>query len=329
MSKNSLRTFLSVGLLGSCGACNTPPEEPISIRTQGSELSTTTRSRPLRISLLQRSGSDAAAQVRDVLGVVVGGDVKEEDFELVASRSNDRVVGRVRSNPRVVGSYQPTKDEVDVTDLDVAADVYSTHDVGESLARSLANDVLRNLIQRGVVSTGLYDFANAHREFLKQGSGAIGQEPVVLIKEYRYFIPAKFDGIPINDGGQTDLGIRVSVHRSGSIAGVRISGLGAVVDEVEGTPTTHRVSEARLNARALSEFPNAEVTPVGLRYSLAPGYESEPVVATSAFRISPVRLVEGRIVHSRSMMVYYSVADPLAEPRVWPQVIGHEVGAPR
>src|SRR5690606_39086655 len=108
-----------------------------------------------------------------------------------------------------------------------------------------------------------------------------------------------------------------------------VSGLGAVISEVAGTSTVHKVRNASLNARALSEFPNAEVTPLGLRYSIAPGHESDPVVAMAAFRVTPERVVDGRFIRSRSMMVYYSVDDSLAEPRVWPEIIGHETGAPR
>jgi hypothetical protein len=169
------------------------------------------------------------------------------------------------------------------------------------------------MVTAGVVRDGDYPLAKTTMTKLVQGIGdSTGAPPQESVKEYRFFVPRVLDGILVNDGGQLDLGLQVSIHRGGKLRGVRLSGAG--LDMSLGASVATRVLAEDLDRRVREDFANSEVEPLGLRYSMGP-LHSEP---RHAYKISRRAVVDGREVRSRAIIAYYSVVDAARPPEIWP-----------
>jgi hypothetical protein len=130
-----------------------------------------------------------------------------------------------------------------------------------------------------------------------------GAPPVESVKEYKFFVPRKVNGIVVNDGGLHDLGLKVMIHRSGALRGIRIKAANLVVSL--GAVLQERVDSSDLDQRVHVDFPSSIIEPLGLRYSLG-ATSAEP---RRAYQVARRTLVDGYVVNSRAKIVYYSITD--------------------
>jgi hypothetical protein len=261
-----------------------------------------------------RSEDEIKRKTAALLGVFAGGSgVAASDVSAATLAANRIALSATNRVPGVRANYDADTDSFEAVDVELAR-VRDGVEVSEADARKKFEAALASLVAANVVSEGDYVPADARVSRVIQGIGSsTGGAPVESTKEYRFFVPRKIGGIVVNDGGQHDIGVRIMVHRSGALRGIRVSGAG--VKPSMGNATTRQIAVDSLDKRVESDFPNSEITPLGLRYSLgASGAEPRQV-----YKVSRRELMDGVVVHARAQMVYYSATNASLPPEIWPK----------
>jgi hypothetical protein len=315
----ALLVVSTVGLSACTSKIDEPERNPNETRTSaGSALNVPAELRAISITLPSRS-SDQVKQSAAALFRVFAGGAQIQSSEIASARmpgSGPEVLalGAPQRFPSVRVQYYSSTDTFELNDVELAR-VRDGVEVSESQAKGRAETVLQSLVASAIVAGDDYSLADAQISRVVQGIGhSSGGPPVESTKEYRFFVPRKLDGIVLNDGGHRDLGLKIMIHRSGALKGLKISGLGVNVASAPGV-IPRRLDSGTLDARVRTEFPSSEITPLGLRYSLgAKGGEPRQV-----YKVSRQSMVDGHLVKSRAVMVYYSVADGSTPPETWPK----------
>jgi hypothetical protein len=310
MSKLFWRAMLLVPvvLAAACSARVDEPTESSPVRDQSRAESKPVRS--FSLTLKERSDSDLKVVTAKLLRIVGQGESNAAD-KVVLVRREDRVaLGAPEIYPSLRAQYErPDLFEVSNVELPRVRDGVL---ISDEEAEARAGAVLEQLRAEGLVATD-ESIADAETSQVIQGVGhSDGSAPVRSVKEYRFFLPLKLDGIVVNDGEQQDLGVRIAIHRSGAVQSVRIRGLSVNAQEV-GDPVPRVLTSSRLDDVVAADHPGAETVNVGLRYSLG----AEAGQPRQVYQISRTSVVDGATVRSRASMVYYSVLTE-RPPQVWP-----------
>lgn len=215
---------------------------------------------------------------------------------------------------RIRVQYDASNDTFEATDVELSR-VRDGASVSEKEARAEFDEVAAKLISSGVVEASDYDLNDVRVSRMVQGIGhSSGGAPTETTKEYRFFAPRKINGVVLADAGQRELGLRVAIHKSGMLKGIKASAIGVLVSEGK-SAVTRSVDQATLDRRVAAEFPDSTVTSLGTRYTLGTKGLSEP---RQAYQVSRRSVIDGQVVNSRAQVVSYSVADRSAPPQIWP-----------
>jgi hypothetical protein len=310
---NKLRFWTILIVLLVLSACSGRVDEP-----QGSPsgrasnaLTTPATLRGFSIGIPQRDQTQAKEPVASLLAILSGEPIEPLDVAADSTSATKHIFG-VKKLPTIRAEWDSSTDTFNAIDVELAR-VRDGVEVSESEARGRASAALQSMVAHGVIAPDAFSMSDADVHRVVQGVGSsAGEAPVESTKEFRFFLPRRIDGIVVNDGGHLDLGMRILVHRSGVVRGIKISGLGlsaTVAAGSEGQPIDSSVFDRRVTA----EFPDSTITPLGLRYSL--GSDGEP---RQVYRVSRNVMVDGALVHSRAKLVYYSTKDGSTAPQIWP-----------
>jgi hypothetical protein len=181
--------------------------------------------------------------------------------------------------------------------------------VGEEVAREAFEHALDALRAEGAPEAEGLDLTQVHVARLSQGAGRLG-EPSTMhtrVQQYIFSAPRVVDQVVISDSS-----LSVGVHRDGTLASIRSSGLLATphADARRGSLRSRRTSKAQLEERVQREFPGAGAHSLGLRYigSLRDATTAQGVAPHEVYLVFPaLRGADGR---SRGNRVAYSVTDP-------------------
>ena len=123
--------------------------------------------------------------------------------------------------------YLPETDELRALNVEVAADTRPAKDVGQPAAVDLARRAVRQLAAAGVVDARHFDLATPDVASTWVGEGSVdGRVREVRRRvEYRVTWRRRLNGIDFANAG-----VRVAVHASGRLAGLRIGGVGVVAE---------------------------------------------------------------------------------------------------
>lgn len=123
--------------------------------------------------------------------------------------------------------YLPETDELRALNIEVAADTRPAKDVGQPAAVDLARRAVRQLAAAGVVDARHFDLATPDVASTWVGEGSVdGRVREVRRRvEYRVTWRRRLNGIDFANAG-----VRVAVHASGRLAGLRIGGVGVVAE---------------------------------------------------------------------------------------------------
>jgi hypothetical protein len=288
------------------------------------------------LTLPQRTPEDAAARAGAVAGVLTGRRIERPSLaplEAELKRGPRSASARLADAPRVTVGHHPRVDAVWAIDEDVAHDVATPTDVGVEAAAVTFRRTVADLDRAQVVDSATLDVAGTRVSHIVQGSGRSGgAAPVERVKEYVFFAPRTINGIPIANAG-----VRVSVHRSGRVASIRVEG--PAVDEVRdqdglstpvgsGHAIARTVAEADLDTRVLAENPDAEISPLGLVYWMPSGASTAVVAPRQGYVIYPQVEIAGRTGPGRGHRILYAVDDAAAEPVVAPSPASSADGEP-
>lgn len=274
---------------------------------------------------VQRAPEEAARRIEALAEVLTGRDLRAEGIT-TALAGEDAGSSRwatpfAGDAPSLRLRFLPEHDEIRLLDEALLA-TPASEDAGPAGAIDAARKFLDQIAQRGLIEAAEYDVRNADIATGRIGGGSMdGRERFERVSEYRVTLRREINGIEVANAG-----IRLSVHPSGRVAGVRMGGV-AIRSERAGALETpvgaghtgiRRVSNAEIARRFEATVPKnakAEVAWSKLLYAVPDDAKQaviEPLVVYSYSLSVPTG--EGDTVVSRRKIVGFSVTDPAAEP---------------
>lgn len=203
----------------------------------------------------------------------------------------------------------------------IADDSHSAPDVGPERARLVFEAACQSLIAGQLVANDILTTQASRTSRVMQGEQARGGPATTRVKEYLYEVPHAISGIEIFGAATT-----VAVHRSGKLASIRSIGPAATLAADRSTVTRFISAEA-LADRARSEYPNAKVKPLGLRYPWQATSDADLASRPrEAFQVTPLAQIEGRQIEGRAHYVFYSLEGDHVAPIIWPVPKPHAAG---
>ncbi|MGI9304484.1 MAG: hypothetical protein ACR2RB_17525 [Gammaproteobacteria bacterium] len=212
--------------------------------------------------------------------------------------------------PQLRVRYLPEYDELRMIDLEVVSDFDSGDDLNEEDAINLAQKYLSDLERRGVLDRSQFDLSRPQIGYHRVAAGEIdGRKAFDQITEYRITLRRVINGIEAANAG-----VRLSVHASGRLAGVRLGGVSvksAMADGVEaptgqGKVLTRNVSTGEIAQRFFKELPanaTADVAWSKIMYVMPEDTSKAVVEPLHVYSYSQIYEVEGELVPSRRKVV--------------------------
>jgi hypothetical protein len=204
----------------------------------------------------------------------------------------------------------------------VMNDVYSTTDVGLGGATAAFQTTMSSLVKAGLLDLTGIDASNPTVTHIMQGEGwSNASAPTERIKEYTFFVPRTVNGVAVANAG-----VRISVHRSGIVTSIYLSGpyvYSARAGNVEtaqapGFSFARVVSKADIDARVQREYPTSTVQSLGLQYRFPEGGARAVIVPVETYAVSANSKAGEHVIHGRIEYVQYSVQDATVAPVLWP-----------
>ncbi|HLA78707.1 MAG TPA: hypothetical protein VJU18_14100 [Vicinamibacteria bacterium] len=218
--------------------------------------------------------------------------------------------------------YIPELDELRVLNTEVMADTHPEKDVGQVAALEIAKRSVARLAAAGVIEERHFDWKSAEVASTWVGEGSLdGRLSQRRRTEYRITLRRKLNGIELANAG-----LRVAVHVSGRLAGLRVGGVSVASDVAGGQENpkgrgqwlVRKVETADLERRF-----QRDAGPAGTRPEVAwarvmyvmPESRTEAVVEPLlVFSYSLKSKAEsGEEVVSRRKVLGYSLTDPTAK----------------
>lgn len=302
-AKNALGVTLIVFILASM------PFTPIQA-AQGEypELGKTIRS--VHLTRRERDATEWADRVSKLAYVFAMGQLCPNS---VAERLKDDGIGKwvafQEDNPRILVKILPDYDEVRIIDLTLA-DRIDGDDIGEKAAVIRATGVLRQLHEQKLLDGRQYDLERYQVGYHLLGEGSLdGRIKRQHTAEYRVTFLAQVDGIPLANAG-----VRVAVHRSGQLSGLRFGGVS--VSDKKGETASVAVSKADVHKHFKASIPDGLHSKVAwekVMYVMPEGMREAAVMPAYTISYSLVgEGVDGSEVVSRRKTVGISLADQKA-----------------
>lgn len=192
----------------------------------------------------------------------------------------------------------------------------------EAAARSVFDATVSQLAQAGVINPEDYDLKNVRVGWTDYVVARSDEEPEPTVLNFRFNAQRLIGGLPLRGAG-----MRISVHRSGRIASVKLRRASVKISAGARVPTT--VSLPDCEARFRREHPDGSVHSAELAYVLPdPGAHgvAEPKCVVSFNELT--RQPTGETVVARRQQARYSLTDAAADAIILP---AHDVvpGDPR
>jgi hypothetical protein len=236
-----------------------------------------------------------------------------------AARLNGNVHFAPASFPGLVVSYREDDDDLSVEDEIVRGEHTTATDVGEADALIRFQSTVDAVVAAGLVQAFELDRQSPQRSKIMESEFSAGSPVVTRVREYEFTAPRVRAGVPVHEAGVT-----VSVHRTGALARIKISGPSFVGDgpsDATMPPVGHRAADAKVAAA----YPSAKIVPIGLRYWLRPGEAkaaSVPVLPQylySVYQTLPAKQ-DGKNLLAQGITVAVSSVDKDAELVISPDL---------
>ena len=287
----------------------------------------------------RRSESEVSARIYALSKILLGRDpVKAEVDDFVHSRASSPAIlpksgtpmpwqgNPVSSAGNLVTTYHPDFDDLRVSVSLPLAETLSSVDVGETSARKIAAEAFERVLSEAAVDRRGFDFGGAEVSFTRVGFTAPEGQMREIISEYTYSVQRRINGVPLANAG-----IRVTVHRSGTLLRLRVGGLvvrsqvrGAIEIPMEsGRYVVATVKKEQSIAKLMFEVPNARVVSVILNYAMPENTRTaviEPMYLITFTRVGTSRNGERPPLSARETWGY-----KLDDPTLTPVVFGSKI----
>lgn len=226
-------------------------------------------------------------------------------------------------HPNLRLKYLPDHDELRIIDLDVLSNRDGGTDIGATGARELAGKYLAMLAERGLIDLRHYNLDKAQMGYGMVGEGNLdGTQASERIVEYRVTVRREINGIELANAG-----VRLSIHASGQLAGLRIGGVTPLTRTANGRELPvgqGRMVARKVSSQAIAERFRGRAQPPGtetqlhwqrLMYVMPEQAGRALVEPQEVYAYSQRSFADGvAAVASRRQIVAYSVLDPAARP---------------
>ncbi|MGI9305355.1 MAG: hypothetical protein ACR2RB_22040 [Gammaproteobacteria bacterium] len=292
----------------------------------------------LEMERVQRKPNEIAQRALATAELMLGRKVSSVGVDTaIASRTSADWSSVFADAPQLLVRYLPEHDELRVINLELTSSIDSAESIGEQEAVNLARNYLSDLERRGVLDRMQFDLSRPQVGYHRVAAGEIGgQKKYDRITEYRITLRHLINGIETANAG-----VRLSVHASGRLAGVRLGGVNVKSVMTDGfeTPTgqgkvlTRSVSTGEIAQRFFKSLPDnatADVAWSRVMYVMPEDTNKAVVEPLHVYSYSEIHEVEGQLVPSRRKVVGFSITDASAPPVDFtPPTRQHEDEPPR
>jgi hypothetical protein len=227
------------------------------------------------VSWPRPSSAEVEARARSLTETLLAQHVADHPF---AQQLASAAVGSVSFSAVVAGSstlvgrYRHGPDELLLNNRELQQDPSFEPEVGDSAARARFIETMHRLGEASIIDESLYDVNQAIVSRTLVGSGSTDtSEEVERVLSYDFLARQSLNGIPF-----VNAGVRVSVHRSGALASMRVGGArvaatregGRLRPQKPGYVFRATVDEKYYHGRFVSEFPHARIGSEGVQYVL-------------------------------------------------------------
>jgi hypothetical protein len=306
-----------------------------------------TRAASFPMSWAPPAGFSPADTAHRVAGVMGGGtaDLSVARFEQTGGRftsNGKRWVGDDTWNDRVGElrvKYYPQFNDLRLSN-DRLRSVADGPDVGQEAAKKQFLAVLDQLGQTGVIRNGDYDLATVKVSTTKFGSAPAGETATPVVIEYVFTLLRNINGIPLANAG-----VRISVHRSGAISGIRLGGVTVAAKAATAAERALGIAEApasggrmfdvavareQVQARFAQEFPRARKIRDEMMYVMPDAADTAVVHPRYVVSYSNRYATDEGEVVARRKSAAYSVVDAMARAEdISESAKPEDVGDPR
>lgn len=268
-----------------------------------------------------REPEDVARRAHALAQLVAGRELESKSIgELLTQRGRSSHWMDIGQGTNLKLKYLPQFDELRIINQDLMH-VVDAGDIGETSAMALAEEILEDLANRDLINLNAVNLKNAQVGYAQVGGGAKdGSFQSEQTTQYRITFRHEINGIELANAG-----VRLAIHASGKLAGIRLGGVsargeydgGTFVPSGKGYIVERRVADEDIEDRFRRSIPkgaDADVTWARLMYVM-PDDTQERVV--EPMRIYSYSLQfssdEGQLVSSRRKIMGYSLSDSNAQ----------------
>jgi len=320
--------LLAAGLLFAFPvAAQTPAPTPV---RPPSEPKVGDRIASFEMTWTQRSKDDVARRALAVAELLAGTKLQPSGVEVRAlERRGDRDPRweiRVAEAPDLHIRYLARYDELRALSRELLYATAPAEDVGRERALEIAKRAFGQLAEAGVVDARQFNWSKADVATTLVGDGAVDAKTIERrqVVEYRITVLREINGIEVANAG-----VRLAVHASGRLSGVRVGGVsvasqpGAAATREEpkgkGRWLTRKVTSADLLRRFERDaaLPAAQAKVAWSRVLYVMDERRQSAVVEPLYVVSyslHVPTDEGQVAVSRAKVVGYSLVDPAAKP---------------
>jgi hypothetical protein len=196
-----------------------------------------------------------------------------------SSSSVDFSVELGSSAAPILGQYRHGPSELVLDNRKLQKDSRSEPDVGPTAAQARFVEAVQRLADTSVIDETRYDVSNAISSRTVVGVGSSDtDDPQERVVSYDFLVRETLNGIPF-----VNAGLRIGVHRTGAITGVRVGGAqaaavfegGRLRPVAPGYVFRATPNESYYQGRFAREFPRAQVLSQGLTYMLPMTVDAE------------------------------------------------------
>ncbi len=224
--------------------------------------------------------------------------------------------------PQLLARYLPQVDEIRLLDSELSKDLKSPPAIDQAGAMKLAQHYLEQLASARLVDLRHYDLKRAQIGYHRALSGthASPRPELERITEYRITLRPAINGIEVATAG-----VRIGIHASGRLVGVRLGG--ATIKTQPQGELDIPVGEGKYLSRSVSNeeidkrFAEASLKSDGrkthwsrLMYAMPPGAHQAVVEPQLLYAYTDVYTVDDEQIPARRKIVGYSVTDSSAQP---------------
>ncbi len=268
-----------------------------------------------------RTTADVAEWARRLVGVMTGKAVAILDA--TADTASNRVFVAIADKPNIRVVHERETDAIEALNLDVAGNHDQTiPDLTTESARQLFASTYASLVQVGMIDPGHISAGDVEESLRREAFARSDQVPTTRVLAHHFFVPLKVGGVAVHDAEHRELGLTVVVHRSGDLHTLRIRGLALAGSQQGAFATAGQVargrSKADIDALVKAQFPDSDITSVGVRHIAPRGVGAHPASLREVYYEVPRMAINGRTIHGRVVWVSFPLDDAKAAPEMWP-----------